>query len=87
MDKLSKFDHIYRFVLSEFILRELGPMGPDHDPSNESTYIIKNFFYIVDHMVTIMKDNWDNLYFFLLRMVGILTEAKKEIQSNTERNK
>jgi hypothetical protein len=84
MDKLSKFDHIYRFALSEFILRELDP--PDQQPSEDSNYIIKNFFYIVDYMVT-MKNNWDNLYLFLLRMVGILSEAKKEIHNKTQRSK
>lgn len=34
-----------------------------------------------------MKNNWDGLYLFLLRMIGLLTEAKKDIHKKTERSK
>lgn len=38
-------------------------------------------------MVISMKNNWDGLYLFLLRMIGLLTEAKKDIHKKTERSK
>lgn len=51
--------------------------------SDESVYIIKNFFYILDNMVISMKNDWDNLYIVILRLIGILTEAKKDIHVKT----
>lgn len=55
--------------------------------SEESVYIIKNFFYILDNMVISMKNDWDNLYIVILRLIGILTEAKKDIHVKTYRSK
>lgn len=33
MEGLAKFDRVYRFILSEFILKELDPDDPEYKPS------------------------------------------------------
>ncbi len=34
-------------------------------------------------MVISLKNDWDNLYLFILRLIGILNEAKKDIHKKT----
>lgn len=34
-------------------------------------------------MVISMKNDWDSLYMFIIRLIGILTEAKKDIHLKT----
>lgn len=85
MDGLCKFDRIYTFILSEFIMKELDPNDPDYFPSENSNYIMKNLFFMVDHIVISLKNNWDGLYMYLLRLIGLLKIANKEVRIKTER--
>lgn len=48
-------------------------------PSNLSNDIILNFYFVIDYTVISMREDWLNLYMYLLRLSGIMEEAKKEI--------
>ena len=87
MEGLCKFDRLYIFILCEFILKELDPDDPDYLPSENSNYVMKNLFFIVDHVVISLKNNWKALYMYLIRMIGLLKIATKEIHKKTERDR
>ena len=86
MEGLCKFDRLYIFILSEFILKELDPNDPDYLPSENSNYVMKNLFFIVDHVVISLKNNWDALYMYIIRLIGLLKIATKEVRKKTERD-
>lgn len=74
---MTKFDKLYKFILSEFILKDLDPDFPDYHPTEQTNYIIRNVYFIIDYMIIGIKNDWSNLYIYILRIVGLLEEGKK----------
>lgn len=72
-------------MLSEFILKELDPEYPDYIPNENTNYINRNVFFIINHVIGLLKNSWHDLYQFLLRLISLLQEAKKDVKIKTKR--
>ena len=67
-------------LLTEFVLKELEPAGPEEAasvPTDLSNDVIRNVYFIIDYTVINMREDWYHLYIYLLRLIGLLEEAKK----------
>lgn len=85
LDNLTKFDRLYKLLLNEFVLKELEPDSPDYMPTEQTNYIIRNVYFVIDYMIMGIRNDWGHLYLYLLRLIALLEEAKKDIQKRTSR--
>jgi hypothetical protein len=86
LDNLAKFDRLYKLLLNEFVLRELEPDSPDYFPTEQTNYIIRNVYFVIDYMIMGIRNDWGHLYLYLLRLLGLLEETKKDIHKRTNRS-
>ena len=85
LDNLTKFDRLYKLLINEFVLRELEPDSPDYSPTEETNYIIRNVYFVIDYMIMGIRNDWGHLYHYLLRILGLLEETKRDIHKRTNR--
>jgi hypothetical protein len=85
LDNLTKFDRLYKLLLNEFVLKELEPDSPDYLPTEQTNYIIRNVYFVIDYMIMGIRNHWGHLYLYLLRLMALLEEARKDIQKRNNR--
>ena len=76
---------LYKFMIMEFIQKELDPSRREYSPSQETNFIIENVYFVVDHVVMALKNDWNSLYHYIVMNKAFLEDAKEDLALRTSR--